>query len=166
MFQLTRPRGTRPNRAGHEIDGLSFQLTRPRGTRRAGQAIATPDSIVSTHASAGDATSNGAPPYEAGQFQLTRPRGTRPEAKRQAAGGDTFQLTRPRGTRLPAAASTLRLIVSTHASAGDATYYYVVSKESNFVSTHASAGDATYVYCDGCGASSSFNSRVRGGRDS
>ena len=54
-----------------------FQLTRPRGTRR----YADRDvfrAIVSTHASAGDATLLADIGHSAEEFQLTRPRGTRP----------------------------------------------------------------------------------------
>ena len=78
MFQLTRPRGTRPAREGHRgrYDG------------------------VSTHASAGDATGLPVANENRPTFQLTRPRGTRLLALGYRGAMSMFQLTRPRGTRL------------------------------------------------------------------
>ena len=99
-FQLTRPRGTRLLVVIVRVDRDVFQLTRPRGTRRHGVRQVRAAAVVSTHASAGDATRRGK---------------HRPLLS-------AFQLTRPRGTRL---AATCRIetseAVSTHASAGDAT---------------------------------------------
>ena len=77
---------------------------------------------VSTHASAGDATTAETARTIAMLFQLTRPRGTR---------------------RLAPSHQRCHTEVSTHASAGDATTQRYMERETNAVSTHASAGDAT-----------------------
>ena len=55
-FQLTRPRGTRPAATSSRAEELTFQLTRPRGTRRTIFRSSILTTVVSTHASARDAT--------------------------------------------------------------------------------------------------------------
>ena len=57
--------------------------------------------------------------------------------------GNKFQLTRPRGTRQTLQALPAYQDVSTHASAWDATCYYIRRWIGRNVSTHASAWDAT-----------------------
>ena len=122
--------------------------------------------IVSTHASAGDATKLISGLICSLSFQLTRPRGTRRHLYAYHLHADKFQLTRPRGTRqLSNFFTRLRKSfnsrvrggrdgrwrrasgeitpVSTHASAGDATGAFKTDIRVKQVSTHASAGDAT-----------------------
>ena len=99
VFQSTRPRGTRPRKAYHEME---LQ--------------------VSIHASARDATHASGFLRSAAVFQSTRPRGTRQEIFRQVLGEDRFQSTRPRGTRLADCDAGGGCDgVSIHASARDAT---------------------------------------------
>ena len=161
----SRVRGGRdPERCRVAADTPQFQLTRPRGTRLSLQTLlrlskcfnsrvrggrdptlnsASYKQVVSTHASAGDATQTGLSTSCPYRFQLTRPRGTRRVSRAVSHGAD----------------------VSTHASAGDATDDRAALRRHSPVSTHASAGDATggRRHSRTC---SCFNSRVRGGRDS
>ena len=141
-FQLTRPRGTRPTCMTLCAMWSAFQLTRPRGTRRGrgeradrGQCfnsrvrggrdffadILRAGNKVSTHASAGDATSNRVMQNMPILFQLTRPRGTRPTWYDLGDALKGFN-SRVRGGRdhLRAGGACIQR-VSTHASAGDAT---------------------------------------------
>ena len=95
----SRVRVGRDGIVGLSLMPREFQLTRPRGTR---------------------------PPADYGgderyTFQLTRPRGTRRFESVNPTMTQQFQLTRPRGTRLRQAFQIQRLLVSTHASAWDAT---------------------------------------------
>ena len=147
-----------------ELQG-TFQLTRPRGTRRLNAWVSSSD-CVSTHASAGDATSSRKDFSECVLFQLTRPRGTRlcaPDRpgrlcrfNSRVRGGRDITFTsmleahirfnsRVRGGRdgLRLRRLSERLAVSTHASAGDATQLPHLRPRHTDVSTHASAGDAT-----------------------
>ena len=144
LSQLTCPRGTRLTMLSFVDNLAAFQLTRPRGTRRdsggngmgaegfnsrvrGGRDVIRTSIIygataVSTHASAGDATTV----------------------------DDTFQIPALVSTHASAGDATLRLFpspshspVSTHASAGDATCAHGTPRADRRVSTHASAGDAT-----------------------
>ena len=120
-FQLTRPRGTRRrDRIG--TAGHSCFNSRVRGGRDLYKSVFSALCLVSTHASAGDATFSRHIASNAGPFQLTRPRGTRRDNCARFAPRLEFQLTRPRGTRRALACEVKMTIeVSTHASAGDAT---------------------------------------------
>ncbi len=167
-FQPTRPRGTRRGRGESRqvIRGVSTHASARDATSQLTPVEAARS--VSTHASARDATST--TPIRttrSPRFQPTRPRGTRQwwRAPVRASAGrfnprvregrdlqrlvtrietDMFQPTRPRGTR-PSERSFSR-------NHGD-------------VSTHASARDATWRRPGCIRAASSFNPRVREGRD-
>ena len=185
-FQLTRPRGTRLQTSSSAACQNVFQLTRPRGTRRCSQLQMALCTNVSTHASAGDATS-GLPSFSLTTCFNSRVRGGRDTVAHEddeiiivsthaSAGDATFK----RRANPPESG------VSTHASAGDATFcadaaqggvlfqltrprgtrrnVCAAFRESR-VSTHASAGDATTCICVRSPAQARFNSRVRGGRD-
>ena len=56
-FQLTRPRGARPQSAQSSVSSLWFQLTRPRGARPVRVRGVGLRRLVSTHAPARGATS-------------------------------------------------------------------------------------------------------------
>ena len=162
-----------------------FQLTRPRGTRHDPVRVKIP-LVVSTHASAGDATASGRGTPRPRAFQLTRPRGTR-QNLRDRLEHFTVSTHASAGDATTAYHDLVRFIdVSTHASAGDATTCTRKNIRIIVVSTHASAGDATHIYAiaekqrefqltrprgtrRARGTHDvelmSFNSRVRGGRD-
>ena len=100
MFQLTRPRGTRPTNLLIRKITTSFN-SRVRGGRDTRQQLNQAMTL---------------------KFQLTRPRGTRPSKTQKSTYSTKFQLTRPRGTRRARQKQLgLDWHVSTHASAGDAT---------------------------------------------
>ena len=164
MFQLTRPRGTRPAQSLDiwHLAQVSTHASAGDATNFRGASFI--EITVSTHASAGDATFWRA--YVWGFFGFN---------------------SRVRGGRDSRVTGVLLLsIVSTHASAGDATASQKHNDLSCEVSTHASAGDATNP-SEGLLAAWAFqltrprgtrqfarrraefarrfNSRVRGGRD-
>ena len=97
-FQLTRPRGTRRSISISRGIPTSFN-SRVREGRDDVRAEFTRSTIVSTHASARDATMKGDCRGVLFKFQLTRPRGTRLNLTPALDLGAWFQLTRPRGTR-------------------------------------------------------------------
>ena len=100
-----------------------------------------------------------------GGFQLTRPRGTRHGCGRRGIWLSSFN-SRVRGGRDDNSQYSRRyIVVSTHASAGDATWQLKSINPETGVSTHASAGDATIWREYTLFPLWSFNSRVRGGRD-
>ena len=164
QFQLTRPRGTRLK---SDYDGTErevsthasagdatvfalpvahdtlFQLTRPRGTRQ-GSIVPRRQHEVSTHASAGDATRTSAfESYIAISFN-SRVRGGRDRDLSAATEVLTCFNSRVRGGRDKMRRLEVQsIVVSTHASAGDATSKIFIIKSQCY----------------------SFNSRVRGGRD-
>ena len=97
-FQLTRPRGTRRRRIDGARQGAGFN-SRVRGGRDGLEGI-VPNGIM---------------------FQLTRPRGTRPSGLRERSTRECFN-SRVRGGRdQMLKAIDYEVVVSTHASAGDAT---------------------------------------------
>ncbi len=120
---------------------------------------------VSTHASAGDATQQQVLFLQENMFQLTRPRGTRRILNGAFSRDKMFQLTRPRGTRRSYLFKNIWISCFNSRVRGgrDA----ALSKETApiVVSTHASAGDATSRLRLRVPAGGGFNSRVRGGRD-
>ena len=165
-FQLTRPRGARPQANRYAVAAARFQLTRPRGARRHHRSPSPLLRAVSTHAPARGATLQSRKPSQATSsfnsraregrdlrlssepftsmlFQLTRPRGARRRGSPPPTRQGRFQLTRPRGARPSVIGfSSTGPPVSTHAPARGAT----------------SSGTAS-------GAATSFNSRAREGRD-
>ena len=165
-FQLTRPRGTRHCGYSRLQATALFQLTRPRGTRHAHTVLPGRDRRVSTHASAGDATR--ASLLRAVQRLVSTHASAGDAMRRQSltARSMSFQLTRPRGTRLVITRRIFVLIaVSTHASAGDATKSMPSLNPSRLFQLTRPRGTRPRfrgLYSAAC----SFNSRVRGGRDS
>ena len=97
-------------------------------------------------------------------FQLTRPRGTRLRDFVNLRARNVFQLTRPRGTRHTTSGSETKIFSFNSRVRGGRDVAREREKVVALVSTHASAGDATsYVLRHRLRLR--FNSRVRGGRD-
>ena len=143
-----------------------FQPARPRGTRPAGREHGISVRVVSTRASARDATEQ----YlieNAGRipFQPARPRGTRLLRHVCLAQIDTFQPARPRGTRLDVGAVCKCGVVSTRASARDATLRRkIVLEAGNSFNPRVREGRDAVCKC-GVRSAGGFNPRVREGRD-
>ena len=142
--------------------------------------------VVSTHASAGDATSAMANALTIAAFQLTRPRGTRPLTTAGLSGGGSFnsrvrggrdidhlkklktwmfQLTRPRGTRPSAALPPfIQTCFNSRVRGGrDWTKKRLLSEYRRFNSRVRGGRDGKRNLSPNL--STCFNSRVRGGRD-
>ena len=163
MFQLTRPRGTRLSWCSNK-SGIPCFNSRVRGGRdvRAREVILR--RVVSTHASAGDATGVRATEFIPRESFNSRVRGGRDLNPMPKSASVTFQLTRPRGTRLCLVITGFELIVSTHASAGDATPAVEgLCRVSGFNSRVRGGRDMLLFLTRR--TKNSFNSRVRGGRD-
>ena len=188
IFQLTRPRGTRPLafrafRVGTRISThasawdaancrlrLSYGLWNFNSRVRAGRDELPPDGSqstpISTHASARDATVQN---ERFNGYRVISTHASARDATRILPAGVTFcigfQLTRPRGTRLWRCLMSVTLYdnFNSRVRAGRDTRKQRMHWRKP-ISTHASARDATYAILPygGCG---DFNSRVRAGRD-
>ena len=98
---------------------------------------------VSTHASARDATTKQDEIRVGMEFQLTRPRGTRPAVSASIFPARSFNSRVREGRDWRGVCIKRYYMVSTHASARDATKSRYRSGKRDEVSTHASARDAT-----------------------
>ena len=143
MFQLTRPRGTRPYFIHADGDSMMFQLTRPRGTRLFVVCHGFTSQSFNSRVRGGRDRQRNADRGRADSFNsrvrggrdLYLPRydasltlvsthasaGDATLSRGKISGPKVFQLTRPRGTRRASISLFWASCVSTHASAGDAT---------------------------------------------
>ena len=136
----SRVRGGRDALADWALGIHAFQLTRPRGTRRVAYAAHAGYSRFNSRVRGGRDLHNGM--KRRIWFQLTRPRGTRLAAPICPA-SNTFQLTRPRGTRLVAPIAAALSVK-----------FQLTRPRGTRLCTNTRRKRP-----------SSFNSRVRGGRD-
>ncbi len=190
LFQPTRPRGTRPAWSGGthrcrrcfnprvregrdygvpgepDSDRLVSTHASARDATRAAAAAGRSTHRVSTHASARDATAGVRVVLVADLFQPTRPRGTRPCTGSMYALCVLFQPTRPRGTRRrrPIRAVGLDRFQPTRPRGTRPAEKKGVQGVIG-VSTHASARDATGSRLTKLLSGQCFNPRVREGRD-
>ena len=122
---------------------MLFQLTRPRGTRQSTQTHGSGMSRFNSRVRGGRDPERCRVAADTPQFQLTRPRGTRLILQTLLRLSKCFN-SRVRGGRDQSLNSaSYKQVVSTHASAGDATCRGDFLLHPHLVSTHASAGDAT-----------------------
>ena len=102
------------------------------------------DTVISTHASAREATPNGTFPIATSKFQSTLPRGKR---------------------RLSAFSLSFFFLISIHASAREATSKSIPFSMPCKISIHASAREATMMHKDAGKPTNYFNPRFRKGSD-
>ena len=142
-FQLTRPRGTRPENAKKLWDWVKVSTHASAGDATALRNSSRPRSRVSTHASAGDATS------------LRLRAALWAGVSTHASAGDATEVDVDHGCGMG---------VSTHASAGDATGRAVYHRPRPGFNSRVRGGRDDDE-SDRTDPISGFNSRVRGGRD-
>ena len=186
MFQSTRPRGARRNRARDITRFQQFQSTRPRGARRRSTTRSASTSSFNPRARAGrdqrqrlgltgfssfnpraragrDLSATGASDIFT-QFQSTRPRGARHPGKRMPIIIYSFNPRARAGRDLLRRTEDVRDVVSIHAPARGATELQAaIGGSPLFQSTRPRGARLNFLYLSSPGQS--FNPRARAGRD-